>query len=194
MSSTEANLPLTLADVVDGWRFEPHFSQLLAWPEVRQAVAAAERQTVRPVSGEKILSIADKLLPQVVSMEGVAQLAQLIWTRLGVKTDRRREGFVAAPIGEATTRALCSLVRRGQAVRGVSQAHDGCILEADQPSDLWSLAGTLIITIRQHGMNVTEVTAVATVTGQMFDWGKNGRCLQTLFDDLSAPLQQLRAA
>ncbi|WP_254512446.1 hypothetical protein [Anatilimnocola floriformis] len=194
MIDTDVNESLTLADVVDAWRYESRVSALVTWPEVREAVALAERQATKPVSAEKILSIADKLLPQVVSMEGVAQLAQLIWTRAGVKTDRRREGFVAAPIGETILRTICSLARRSQVVQGVSQASDGCVLEATQPSDMWSLAGTLVITIRQHTANISEVTAVATVTGQMFDWGKNGRCLQALFDDLTAVSPQSRAA
>lgn len=192
--SDDADGQLTLADVVDGWRFEDRVEALLQWPEVRAAVDLAGKRAVKRMTGEQLLSLADKLVPQPVSMEGVAAVAQLVWTRLGVKTDRQREGIVEAPIGETTTRVLCSLAHRGQTLSGVSQAADGCVLEAAQPSDMWSLAGTLVVTVRRRTAVVTEVTAVATVTGQMFDWGKNARCLQLLFEDLVAPIELAKRA
>lgn len=192
--TASADKTLTLADVVDGWRYESRVDELLQWPEVRAAVDGAGRQAVKRMTGEQMLALVDKLVPQPVSMEGVATVAQLVWTRLGVKTDRRRETVVAEPIGETVVRALCSLARRGQSLSKVSPAADGCVLEAAQPSDFWSLAGTLVITVRRRAADATEVTAVATVTGQMFDWGKNARSLHTLFDDLAQPLELTRRA
>jgi hypothetical protein len=98
---------LTLADVVDGWRYEPQIAQLWQWPAVQTAVEQAGRQAVRRMTGEELLALADKLVPQAISIEGVAAVAQLMFTRLGVKTDQRRAELVPAPIGEALVRALC---------------------------------------------------------------------------------------
>lgn len=185
---------LTLADVVDGWRYELQIDQLWQWPEVQTAVQLAGRQAVRRMTGEELLALADKLVPQAISMEGVAAVAQLMFTRLGVKTDQRRAELVSAPIGETLVRVLCSLARRGQKIGNVTQAHDGCVFEAAQPSDVWSLAGSLVITIRRRSETTTEVTAIATIPGQIFDWGKNHRALQTLFSDLAEGLELMRRA
>jgi hypothetical protein len=190
----EADAGLTLADVVDGWRYESRVDDLLQWPEVRAAVDQSGRQAVKRMTGEQLLALADKLVPQPVSMEGVAAVAQIVWTRLGVKTDRSRATLLTAPIGETLVRTLCSFARRGQSLSKVSQAADGCVLEAAQPSDMWSLAGTLVVTVHRRAADATEVTAIATVTGQLFDWGKNARCLHTLFDDLTQPLELTKRA
>jgi hypothetical protein len=185
---------LTLADVVDGWRYEQQLGPLCQWPVVREAVESAGRQATRRMTGEELLALADKLVPQAISTEGVAAVAQLLFTRLGVKTDQRRERLVPAPIGEAIVRALCSLARRGQKINNITQAHDGCVFAAAQPSDVWSLSGTLIITLRRRTDAITEVTALATIPGQIFDWGKNHRALETLFSDLTTPLQLTQRA
>lgn len=177
---------LTLADVVDGWAHEVRYDTLLKFPAVRAMIEQHERQAPKRLSGEQFLALADKLMPQPVPLEGLAAVTQIVLTRLGVKTDRRREERVAAPVGEVIVRILCSIARNGQKIRGVTQAADGCVIEAAQPSDVWSLEGTLLITVRRRADNVaeSEVSVTATVTGQVFDWGKNRRSIDGLFGDV----------
>lgn len=178
---------LTLADVVDGWAHEVRYEQILQFPAVRATIQQHARQAPKRMSGEQFLALADKLVPQPVSMEGLAAVTQIVLTRLGVKTDQRREERISAPIGEAIVRALCSLARNGQKIREVTQAADGCVIEAAQPSDLWSLEGTLLIAVRRHpdDAEAAAVSATATINGQMFDWGKNRRSLDGLFGDVA---------
>lgn len=188
-SVASSDLPeeLTLADVVEGWAHEVRYDHILKFPAVRTTIEQHASQAPRRLSGEQFLALADKLVPQPVSMEGLAAVTQIVLTRLGVKTDQRREERVAAPVGEVIVRTLCSLARHGQKIRGVTQAADGCVIEAAQPSDVWSLEGTLLIAVRRQtaAADAAEVTATATVNGQVFDWGKNRRSLDGLFGDLA---------
>jgi hypothetical protein len=68
-------------------------------------------------------------------------------------------------------------------VREVHQLSDGCIIKAALPSDVFALEGELIIGVsRQPGG--TRIEARTEIAGQMFDWGKSGRCLEELFGEL----------
>jgi hypothetical protein len=79
---------------------------------------------------------------------------------------------------------LCSLARHGQTLRGVTQAHDGLLLEASLPSDLFSLDGNLLVSVQRDGTQA-EVCGSTHIGGQLYDWGKSNRCLDTLFSDLT---------
>lgn len=176
----------TLIEVIPEWEQEVSYENILKFPDVRRTIERHAKLAPKRLSGEQFLALADKLVPQAVSMEGVAAVAQIVFTRLGLKTDKQRGQQVAAPVGEVIVRTLCSLARRGRPIRNVTQAVDGCVIEAAQPSDLWSLEGSLLVTVRrQQAETAAEVSATATINGQVFDWGKNTRCLDELFSDLT---------
>jgi hypothetical protein len=186
-----ANDVLTLADVVDGWAQEVRYENILKFPAVRTLIEQHSQLAPRRLSGEQFLALADKLVPQPVSMEGLAAVTHLVLTQLGMKTNKQRDARIPLPVGEVLVRVLCSLARKGQKIRGVTQGADGCVIEATQPSDIWSLEGTFLITVRRcpDAPGATEISATATVTGQLYDWGKNQRTLDGLFTDLqTSPL------
>jgi hypothetical protein len=63
------------------------------------------------------------------------------------------------------------------------QHEDGCTIDAELPSDLFALAGTLSIEILRSAQR-TRVTAATNIAGQWMDWGKSRRALEKLFTDL----------
>ena len=65
----------------------------------------------------------------------------------------------------------------------VQQAEDGCLIEAELPSDWRAFAGQLIVSIHREPQG-TRVEAAAKTPGQIYDWGKNQHALQRLFSDL----------
>jgi hypothetical protein len=65
----------------------------------------------------------------------------------------------------------------------VHQGEDGCVIEATLPSDIWSLAGELIVSIHRCPPG-TQVEAEAKIAGQLYDWGKCQKCLDGLFADM----------
>jgi len=171
------------AEVVIDWDVEVSYETLMRSAEVRQTIEAHAKTAPKRMSAEQFLQLADKLMPQAVSMEAMAAIAQPIATRLGFKTGKQTSAWIAAPTARVIVRCLCSLAAHGQALRDVSQQVDGCVISAELPSDLLSMAGDLSIGIRRHGPG-TEVLAATNIAGQLADWGKSRRALDRLFADL----------
>jgi hypothetical protein len=107
--------------------------------------------------------------------------------KLGIKTGKSRSEFLPQRPGTVLAALLCSLASHGREVREVHQLSDGCIIKAALPSDVFALEGELIIGVsRQAGG--TRIEARTEIAGQMFDWGKSGRCLEELFRELSGAI------
>lgn len=167
------------------WSHEVHYDVLMQVPEIRERVRRHADLAPRRLSGEDLFAIYDKVMSSPVPMQKVAVVAQNLYGAMGIATGKHRTEMVPAPAGRALVRALCSLARNGQKLRTVRQADDGCVLEACLPSDMFSLEGDLLVTVRRHG-STTEVEAVTKIKGQLYDWGKSRRCLDRLYADLQS--------
>jgi hypothetical protein len=165
------------------WEREIRYEALLSVPHVRETINRHAGMAKKSLSGEEFLKLCEKVMPTGVPLDKVAQLIQPLYAKLGIATGKQRQGQVVAPVGRVMLRMLCSLARRGQALRLVRQADDGCFFEAVLPSDIFALEGDLLIGVRQFSES-TEVTAATQIKGQFFDFGKSQRCLDGLFADL----------
>ncbi len=179
-----ASTDVVLAPIAPDWDREVKLETILRYPGVRDEIESNARQARKRLTGEQFLALADKLLPLGVPLEGLVSVVQPFYERLGIKTGKTRSRPIAAPVGQVIVRTLCSLARHGQALQGVTQAVDGCLLEATLPSDVFSLQGKLLVTVRRSGVEA-EVCGATHIGGQLFDWGKSNRCLDTLFTDLT---------
>lgn len=171
------------APLPTGWEFESRYATLVRMPAVRALLKQHGAAAKKGISGEQFLALFDKISPLGVPLETIASIAQPLYARLGIATGKERTETLVLPIGRVLVAALCSLARRGQSISAVRQANDGCCLEAVLPSDLFSLAGELVVTVRGQGPK-TLVSAATKIKGQYFDWGKSNRTLDRLFTDL----------
>lgn len=175
-------LAIDWSDLID-------YEQLIAIPAVRDQIARAAAQAKKRLTGEEILDLygkaMDKLTGVPLPMSALAGFAQTAYAKMGVKTGKSRSAAFAVPPGEMLVRLLCSLAKEGRAVRDVHQLSDGCIVKAALPSDLFALEGYLIVAVVRQG-RATRVDAHTDIPGQMFDWGKSTRCLETLLRELGA--------
>jgi hypothetical protein len=181
------------AEVVIDWDTEVCYETILRSGGVRKLVEQHAKLAPKRMSAEQFLQLADKLMPQAVSFEAIAALAQPISTRLGLKTGKQASAWIPASVARVIVRGVCSLARHGQALRGVTQQPDGCTIEAELPSDLLSMAGDLTIAVRRQGLG-TEVLATTKIAGQIADWGKSRRALERLIADLHQAELIARAA
>jgi len=173
------------SEIVVEWEREVHVETILKYPGVRDAIERHAQQAPKRLSGEQFLMLADKLVPLGIPLEGLVSVVQPLYARLGIKTGKERVRQVAAPVGQVIVRALCSLAQHGQKLRGVTQAVDGCLLEASLPSDVFALEGDLLVGVRRSGSQA-EVCGATHIGGQLYDWGKSNRCLDKLFTDLAS--------
>jgi hypothetical protein len=68
-------------------------------------------------------------------------------------------------------------------LQDIRQFDDGCLLQAELPSDIWSFKGQLLVGVRKSEEG-TRIDGATEIEGQLFDWGKSSRCLRTLFGDI----------
>lgn len=167
------------------WSREVVYERLIRIPEVRERISRHAAMASKRMSGQEFLALCEKVVPMGVPLEAIGSLAQPAYARLGIKTGKERSETLPIPPGTAIVGALCSLARRGQELRQVRQLDDGCLLEATLPSDMWSFAGDLLVEVHASGTGA-RVDAATKIGGQMFDWGKSNRCLNTLFEDVRA--------
>lgn len=174
------------AQVAD-WHHEVRYEVLLNFPEVRERIASAAAQAKKAMTGEQWLELFDKAyVPLVgVSLSTVASICSPIYAKMGIQTGKQRSQLLAIPSGTVIVNSLCSLARNNRALKTVHPASDGCVIEATLPSDIWSFAGDLLITVHQQP-GATQVDAATKIPGQLYDWGKSSKCLDQLFGDLSA--------
>ncbi len=183
LAAVETNVLATdWSDLID-------YEALLAIPTVRDRIARSAAQSRKSLSGEDFLDMCGNAfgklagLPIAIPMSSVAHFAQATYAKLGVKTGKSRDQWIAQPPGSMLVSILCSLARTGRTLRGAHQLAEGCLLVAALPSDLFALEGDLIITVvRSRGG--TLITAKTEIPGQLFDWGKSTRCLDALFTEL----------
>lgn len=179
------NVSASSAAVTQDWSREIVYKTLIRIPEVRDIVSRHDAMAKKRLSGEEFLAFSDKIIPLGVSLEKLGAVAQPIYAQLGVKTGKEYSETLSSPPGTVIASVLCSLARHGQVLQQVRQFEDGCLLEATLPSDMWSFEGVLYISVRKTETG-TRVDGATKIEGQLFDWGKSKRCLETLFADIKA--------
>ncbi|PQO26644.1 zinc ribbon domain-containing protein [Blastopirellula marina] len=184
--------------VSDDWENDVRYEAILRVPEVRQVIDRHAKNAKQGMSAETFLSICEKVVDSPVSYGALAEIAQPLWAKAGVRTGKERAEEIMAPIGRTIARAVCSLAKNGQSVESVEQGEGGCVLTAVLPSSIWAMKGELKVScVRlEHG---SLIGAETNIPGQMFDWGKSTSVLAQLFDDLRSdmglpPSKQTRVA
>ncbi len=174
-----------VAAMLSDWREETRYDELLRHSAVRERIEAAASGAKKGMTGEAWLELFDKAYEPLVGIKlsTVASIVNPLYARLGIQTGKERSEWLDLSIGVAIVNALCSLARYNRTLKTVHPASDGCVIEATLPSDIWSFAGDLIITIQQRGTGA-QIDAATKIPGQFYDWGKSAKCLEQLFDDL----------
>jgi hypothetical protein len=169
------------------WEQFTRYDQIVRVEAVRTVIADHAAAARKGLSGEAVLALYDKVVESPVPLEKLAAVLQPLYASWGVRTGKERSEDIAVPIGRAIARALCSLARQSQAFEGAEQHPAGCVLTAELPSSVCALKGKLIVALIKRDQR-TRVRASTDIPGQMYDWGKSQRCLETLFRDLHSDM------
>ena len=179
------NVSVSPGGMAQDWSGEVRYEKLIRISEVRDIVSRHASMAKNRLSGEEFLAFSDKIIPLGFSLEKLGAVVQPISAQIGMKTGKEYSETLSSPPGTVIVAALCSLARHGQVMQQVRQFEDGCLLEATLPSDIWSFEGALYVSVRKTGTG-TRVDGATKIKGQLFDWGKSKRCLETLFADIKA--------
>lgn len=176
-----------VTDAAIDWTALTNYEALIRVPEVRDRIARHANQSKRKLTGEQFLACCDAVIAPLtggVPLTVIANIAQPLGEKLGLKTGKSRCERLAERPGTVLVAILSSLARNGHKLGEVQQLSDGCTLRAAMPSDLWSLKGELSVIVRAEG-STTAVEAGLTIPGQVYDWGKSQRALDQLFADIA---------
>lgn len=176
-----------LVVVSDDWENDVRYEAIISVPEVRQAIDRQAKSAKQGMTAESFLAICEKVVDSPVSYGALAEIAQPLWAKVGVRTGKERAEEIAAPIGRVIARTVCSLAKNGQPIAGVQQGEAGCVLTAEFPSSIWAMKGELKVSLVRLERGVL-VGAETDIPGQMFDWGKSTSALAQLFDDLRSDM------
>ena len=171
-------IPLAEIVAVD-WTHETNYRALLQHDEVRERIAMAGQTYREQLSGEEVLALFDAISPTGVPLEKLCRLIAPLYEKMGIHTGKQARVAFALPPGKILLGALCALARAGQKIKSVEQATDGCVLHATIPSNIWSLAGDIVVSIHA-AQRQTVVEAATKIPGQLYDWGKSQRVLDQL--------------
>ena len=171
------------APAVD-WQYEVNYETLIHTPEVRD-ILAKQRPASAHMTGQSFAESFGKILKYPVPVVPAIELMQDVYGRLGVHTGKTRSERYRKPVGRVIVSVLCALASGGNKVQDVRQASDGCVLVCEIPSDMFSLAGQLVVRIQREA-DGASVHADARIEGQLYDWGKSSRCLNHLFEGVTS--------
>ncbi len=136
------------------WTTLTDYTTMIGIPEVRDRIAQHAHGAKKKLTGEEFLECCDKVLTPLtggVPLAMIAKFTQPISEKLGLKTGQARVQRLAEPPGKVLVAVLSSLAENNQQLGEVTQLPNGCIIRAAMPSDLWSLKGDLIVTVRYEG-------------------------------------------
>jgi hypothetical protein len=179
-----ATASATVSSVPADWQGEVDYQTLIHNPEVRDLLARQQPPAVR-MTGEEFVDSFGKIMKSPVALGPAMGIMQDVYGRMGAHTGKTRSQRYRQPVGRVIVLALCALARGGYKVQDVHQASDGCMLICQIPSDMFSLAGQLLVTIQREA-DGASVHADTHIEGQLFDWGKSNRCLNQLFRGIEA--------
>ncbi len=183
------------APAPETWQDECHYAVLMRIPQIRDQIAQAAQAAQTHISAEAFLTAADTLISAVtplklVPLAAMATITVPIYQHLGIKTGKTRSEVMPTKIGTIIVNTLRAMATQGQKMKTVRQFDDGCMLEAEIPSDFWSWKGSLFVSIRKHD-TACQVDAATSIGGQLYDWGKSKRCLDDLFAFIKNPEQAI---
>ncbi len=168
------------------WHREVRYDLLIRHPEVREHLKRAANHKVFRLSAEQSIKVYDKFVAKAIGGVPVGDMADILLPlckKWGLKTGKNRNELIPAPVGATTVSALYALAYLEAPLKEVLQARDGCVVEAKLPSDMFTWEGQVLLTVHA-GPYGTQVEAVARVEGQMFDWGKCNRWLDSIFQTM----------
>ncbi len=165
------------------WEHDPRYERIVRVEAVRSAITRHSAAAPKGISGEAILEVYDKIVASPIPLATLATVVQPLYASWGIRTGKERSEVVDMPIGRTIAVALISLAKHGLPFQDAQQSDSGCQLNAELPSSICALKGSLSITLIQKGQK-TAVHAATTIPGQMYDWGKSDRCLDQLLSDL----------
>ncbi|TWU57640.1 hypothetical protein [Rubripirellula reticaptiva] len=176
-----------LVDESADWTNSIHYQTVLDHPVARARIAASAKIAKPGVTGEDLLEVFDAVSPIGFSLGKFTKAILPIYDKLGIKMDRQTQGVFDTSPGRLMLAVLCTIASKAWVIDEVHQSIDQCSLSTELPSGLITNRGRLHVLIEACD-GYCRITFNATISGQLYDWGKSNRLMSDMFSDICADL------
>lgn len=172
----------------DDWTMQLNYETLLNVPIARARIAASGRGASIGLTSQDLLAIFDAVSPVGISLEKLNTALMPIYDKLGIKTLRWAQDRFVAPPGRVLLALLCVMARESLVITEVQQDMDFCQLAVDIPSSLLTNPGQLFVALQADPSGV-YLEMRTRIPGQLVDFGKSKRLIQTIHTGIATDLQ-----
>jgi hypothetical protein len=161
------------------------YRQIMADPKCQEIIASyANRAKGEFLSADEFLNIAQTVMPVSIPMETLGNISSKLGAAIGIKTTKARQMHLHHNFGYVLLWTICSLAKHCMKIQSVSETQQSCTVEAVLPSSMWAWQGTIRLAIVAEETG-TRLIAETEVPGQLYDWGKSKRTIETLLSEIS---------
>jgi hypothetical protein len=109
----------------------------------------------------------------------------------GLKSRKRRERRFFAPYVPTVLAVVLAVHHESLRLTALSDTARGSAVEAELPTDMYSLGGSFTCEILDEGPEHTLLRAATQIKGQLFDWGKGQRTLDDVAESTADFLRHM---
>jgi hypothetical protein len=161
------------------------YRQIIADPRCQEIIASYANQAKSEfLSADEFLNIAQSVMPVSIPMEALGKVSSKLGAAIGIKTTKARQMYLPHNFGYVLLWTICALAKHCIKIQSVSETHRYSTIEAVLPSSMWAWQGTIRLAIVAENTN-TKLIAETEVPGQLYDWGKSKRTIETLLSEIS---------
>lgn len=197
LESTPGLTPISTSDLhhdpmpivkLNDWTMQLNYENLLSVPTARARIAASGRGASIGLTSQDLLAIFDAVSPIGISLGKLNTALLPIYDKLGIKTLRWAQNRFVAPPGRVLLALLCVMARESLTVTEVQQDVDLCQIAVDIPSSLVTNPGQLFVVLQTDSTGV-YLEMRTRIPGQLVDFGKSKRLIQTVLTGIASDLQ-----
>jgi hypothetical protein len=162
------------------------YKQVMADPKCQEMIAShAAKAKGECLSAAEFLNIAQTIMPVSIPLETVGKVGSKLGAALGIKTTQARQMHLPYSFGYVLLGTICTLARHSMKIQSVSETPQSCTVEAVLPSSMWAWQGTIRLAVVSDETG-TKLIAETKVPGQLYDWGKSKRTIETLLSEINS--------
>jgi len=161
------------------------YRQIMADPKCQEIITSCANQAKGEfLSASEFLNIAQSVMPVSIPMEALGKVGSKLGTALGIKTTKARQMHLPHNFGYVLLGIICALAKHCIKIQSVSETQQSCTVEAVLPSSMWAWQGTIRLAIVSEDTGA-KIIAETEVPGQLYDWGKSKRTIESLLSEIS---------
>ena len=167
------------------WTEETNYGAIITYPEVRELIKISTEKSPLRLSFDQYIKLADVIQQQFTgfSNEKIIKFIIPISKKYGIGTGKSFETVLQMTVQKTIVKVYCALAKNGYPLKETQNAKDGLIFIAELPGYIWTVGGTILISVSEKDLN-SSLEIKVRVEGQLYDWGKSKTVIRKIISDI----------